>query len=366
MTAKVGKDIMAQKKKEILAKTEIAVIDITEELLRERLYEFRGRKVMLDSDLAEIYGYETKNFNRQVKNNSKKFQGDDFMFELTDEETEELSRCKKFTLNIQKGRGSNIKYNPHVFTEQGIYMLMTVLRGDLAIKQSRDLVSTFKKMKDYILSNRELIGQREVMQLSMQTSENTLEIKKLRMDLGSVEKQMSDVMDQLGEVVTKSDLADMMNSFVNDEDNGWLMFNTKYSSADVAYSSIYGQAKKTIYLVDNYIGLRTLVLLKNAAPGVDIKVFSDNVGVNKLHNIEFKDFCKEYPGLKISLQKTGGIFHDRFIVLDYGTKDERVFLCGASSKDAGARITSIVEDFGIQKYKPVVQSLLGNPALKLP
>ena len=77
-TAKVGKDIMAQKKKEILAKTEIAVIDITEELLRERLYEFRGRKVMLDSDLAEIYGYETKNFNRQVKNNSKKFQGDDF------------------------------------------------------------------------------------------------------------------------------------------------------------------------------------------------------------------------------------------------------------------------------------------------
>ena len=68
------------------------------------------------------------------------------------EETEELSRCKKFTLNIQKGRGSNIKYNPHVFTEQGIYMLMTVLRGDLAIKQSRDLVSTFKKMKDYILS----------------------------------------------------------------------------------------------------------------------------------------------------------------------------------------------------------------------
>lgn len=346
--------------------TEIAVIEITEELLKEKLYEFRGRKVMLDADLAEIYGYETKNFNRQVKNNSKKFQGDDFMFELTDEETEELSRCKKFTLKVQNGRGSNIKYNPHVFTEQGIYMLMTVLRGDLAIKQSRALVSTFKKMKDYILSNKELIGQREIMQLSMQSSENAFEIKKLRMDLGSVEKQMSDVMDGLSEVVTKSDLADMMNSFVNDEDNGWLMFNTKYCSADVAYSSIYSQAKKSIYLVDNYIGLRTLVLLKNAPVGTDIKIFSDNIGSGKLHNVEYADFCKEYPNINLTMQHTGGIFHDRFIVLDYGTKDERVFLCGASSKDAGGRITSIVEDFGIDKYKPMIKKLLQNGLLQLP
>ena len=74
---------MAEKKKNVMENTEIVVIEITEGLLREKLYEFRGRKVMLDSDLAEIYGYETKNFNRQVKNNIQKFQGDDFMFELT-------------------------------------------------------------------------------------------------------------------------------------------------------------------------------------------------------------------------------------------------------------------------------------------
>ena len=86
-------------------------------------------------------------------------------------------------------------------------------------------------------------------------------------------------------------------------------------------------------------------------------MFSDNVGTSKLHNIEYKDFCKEYPTLKITMQRTGGIFHDRFIVLDYGTKDERVFLCGASSKDAGGRITSIVEDFGIDKYKPMIKKL---------
>ena len=121
-------------------KKEIAVIKITEEYMKDRLYEFRGKKVMLDSDLAEIYRYETKNFKRQVKNNIAKFEGDDFMFELNDVEVENLSRCKNFTLNM--GGGSNIKYKPYVFTEQGVYMLMTVLRGNLAIKQSRALVKT--------------------------------------------------------------------------------------------------------------------------------------------------------------------------------------------------------------------------------
>ena len=116
---------------------------------------------------------------------------------------------------------------------------------------------TFMKMKDYILDNRELIGQREYIQLSMQTAENVLDISKLKSDMGSVEKQMCDVMDQLEDVVTKSDLAEMMNSFVDNEDKGRLMFNTKYCTADLAYSEVYGQAKKTIFVVDNYIGWQT-------------------------------------------------------------------------------------------------------------
>ena len=160
---------MAEDKKE-----EIKIIEINEEYMKDRLYVFRGRKVMLDTDLAEIYGYETKNFKKQVKNNIAKFEGDDFMFELNDEEVEELSRCKNFTLKAS--RGSNIKYKPYVFTEQGVYMLMTVLRGELAIQQSRALVKTFKRMKDYILENRDLTGQRELLQLSMETANNRIEI----------------------------------------------------------------------------------------------------------------------------------------------------------------------------------------------
>ena len=163
--------------------TEVFVI--TERSLQDKIYTIRGQKVMLDFELAEIYGYETKNFNRQVKNNQQKFEGDDFMFQLSDEEVEELSRCKNFTLNRGMGRGSNIKYKPYVFTEQGIYMLMTVLRGDLAVKQSRALVRTFKKMKDYILDNRELLGQRELLRLSMQTAENSRDILKLKSDMAS-------------------------------------------------------------------------------------------------------------------------------------------------------------------------------------
>lgn len=337
-------------------KNEIAIIN--EENIKDKIYIIREQQVMLDFELAELYGYETKNFNRQVKNNIDKFD-EDFMFQLTHEEFENL-RCKKFTSSW-----GGTRYLPYAFTEQGIYMLMTVLKGDLATQQSKALIRTFKKMKDYITENRYLISQRELMQLTLQTANNTAEISKLRSDLGSVEHQISDVMNLLNDVVTKSDISEMMTDFADNSDNGRLIFNTKYCSADLAYSTIYGCAKKTIYVVDNYIGLKTLINLKNAAPDVDITLFSDNVGSRKLSLIEYNDFCKEYPNCKITLKETAGVFHDRFIVLDHNTENERIFLCGASSKDAGSRITSIVEDYGIEKYRSMINNLLQNKALQL-
>ena len=238
-------------------KDEIAVIEINEEFMKQKLYEFRGCKVLLDADLAEVYGYELKAFNQQVKRNIERFQND-MMFQLSDDEVEYL-RSQFVTANIS----SKSRSNPYVFTEQGVYMLMTVLKGELAVRQSIALVRTFKKMKDYILENRDLIGQREMLQLSIETANNRIEINKINSDMISLEKQISDVAEGLKEVVTKSELADMMNSFVSDD-------------------------------------------------------------------------------------------------------DEKVFLCGASSKDAGARITSIVEDYGISKYAPVIATLLKNPTLILP
>ena len=238
-------------------KDEIAVIEINEEFMKQKLYEFRGCKVLLDADLAEVYGYELKAFNQQVKRNIERFQND-MMFQLSDDEVEYL-RSQFVTANIS----SKSRSNPYVFTEQGVYMLMTVLKGELAVRQSIALVRTFKKMKDYILENRDLIGQREMLQLSMETANNRIEINKINSDMISLEKQISDIAEGLKDVITKSELADMMNSFVSDD-------------------------------------------------------------------------------------------------------DEKVFLCGASSKDAGARITSIVEDYGIFKYAPVIATLLKNPTLILP
>ena len=134
---------------------------IAEKTIRDKIYTIRGIKVMLDFELAEIYGYETKNFNRQVKNNAERFDGDDFMFRLTKSEMEELSRCKNFTLIQTKGIKGGRSNMPYAFTEQGVYLLMTVLRGELAVRQSRSLVRAFKAMKDYIVDNHALISQHD-------------------------------------------------------------------------------------------------------------------------------------------------------------------------------------------------------------
>ena len=150
--------------------------------LRSKIYIIRGKQVMLDFDLAEIYGYSVKAFNQQVKNNIEKFD-EDFRFQLTWEEMFEISKCSRskfLTLNEKGTRGSNIKYLPYAFTEQGIYMLMTVLRGDLAIKQSKILVRLFKAMKDYIIDKEHLVGYDDVAKLALQTSQNTKDIAEIK------------------------------------------------------------------------------------------------------------------------------------------------------------------------------------------
>lgn len=189
---------------------------------------------------------------------------------------------------------------PYAFTEQGIYMLMTVLKGDLAVQQSKALIRTFKQMKDYIIENQNLIGEREYLQLSMQVSDNIRTTMELRSDLNEVEEQMAEVMDNLSNVVTHSELSEVMNEFGEPH-------------------------RKNVY----------------------------------------NDFCKEYPKLNINFKQTGGIFHDRYIIIDYCTDNEKIFHCGASSKDAGARVTSILEVLDTINYHPMIDELLKNKTLAL-
>ena len=244
-------------------------------------------------------------------------------------------------------------------------MLMTVLRGDLATRQSKALIRTFKQMKDYIIENQNLIGEREYLQLSMQISENIHTTMELRSDLNEVEDQMAEVMDSLSDVVIHSELAEVMNEFGEPHmKRGYLVLNGNPFKADVVYDEIYRQAKQSIFIVDNYIGLKTLEKLINIQKGVSVSIFSDNLAKGLRKNT-YMDFCKEYPNLDIKMFRSGGIFHDRYIILDYGTDYEKIFLCGSSSKDAGGRITSILEDPDRKKYDSMIKELLERETLML-
>ena len=343
--------------------------------LKDKIYFIRGVQIMLDSDLAEIYGYTTKAFNQQVKNNIEKFDEEDLMFQLTKEEVKELSRSKFSTLNNDflrskfltskiETRGGR-QYSPYAFTEQGVYMLMTVLKGDLATKQSKALVRLFKKIKDYVIENQEILNHRDFLRLSLQTADNAQNIIEFRQKLTEIDDKVENVVSNLGDMVRKSELSPIMLNLGKPEiPPGWLVLNGQPVENDLAYQQIYTLANKTITIIDNYISLKTLVLFKHAKQNVSVTIFTDNIH-NGLHKVEFDDFCKEYSGLKIDLRKANNIFHDRYIILDYNTPDEKIYLCGSSSKDGGRKITTISKIDDTSLFKPILSQIQNNQILQL-
>ena len=337
---------MEEQKKEIIV--------INQDTIKNKIYCVRNQKVMLDFDLAEIYGYETKRFNEQVKRNKEKFD-DDFMFRLNGEELNEISRSQNATLKKKVGRGSNIKYNPYAFTEQGIYMLMTVLKGELAVKQSKALIRMFKQMKDFIIENQDFIGSKELVHIAIQTNKNTN-------DIARIDRKINDL-------AKKEDLQKVMENFIDPETyKHFLLMNGEKIEADVAYTKIYKSAKKSIYVIDNYLGLKTLELLRAARENTQIIIFSDNIkNKDMLTKNILNDFEKDYPNLDLTLKVTGKKYHDRYIAIDYKTKNETFYLCGASSKDAGNKISSItkIENASKDLYQLMFNDILNNKDLKL-
>lgn len=331
---------MAEKNKEIV------VIDET--TIKSKIYYIRNQKVMLDFELAEIYGYTTTRFNEQVKNNSEKFD-DDFMFQLTKSEFENL--ISKKSTSSWGGR----RKLPYAFTEQGIYMLMTVLRGELAVKQSKALIRMFKQMKDFIIENQDFISSKELVQIAIQTNQNTNDIARIDSKINTL--------------ATKEDLKKVMDNFIDPETyKHFLLMNGDKIEADVAYTKIYKSAKKSIYVIDNYIGLKTLELLRAARDKTQIVVFSDNVkNKDMLTKNILDDFRKDYPNIDLKLKIAGKKYHDRYIAIDFGTENEAFYLCGASSKDAGNKISSItkIEESSKDMYHDMFSKMLNNKDLKI-
>ena len=332
---------------------EISIVD--DETIKGKIYLIRGQKVMLDTDLAEIYGYSTRAFNQQVRNNIEKFD-DDFMFRLNNAELEDL-RSNFLTANIS----AKSRALPYVFTEQGVYMLMTVLKGELAITQSKALIRTFKQIKDCIVENRDFLNTKEMVHLSIQISKNTNDIVQNSKEIVKLENKISTL-------ATKEDLKKVMDNFIDPNTyKHFLLMNGDKIEADVAYTEIYKSAKESIYVIDNYIELKTLELLRAAKDKTLIIVFSDNVRHKDMltKNI-LNDFRKDYPNINLKMKLAGKKYHDRYIAIDYGTENEAFYLCGASSKDAGNKISTIsrIEESSKDMYHAMFSRMLNNKELK--
>ena len=352
-------------------KDNLEIIELTEQSIESMVYFIRGQKVMLDFDLARIYGYETKRFNEQVKNNIDKFP-EDFMFKLTSKEvneilmsqivtsseseilkskksaTKELSadtlRSKIVTSNeteILKSKKSASSWGgrrklPYAFTEQGIYMLMTVLKGELAIVQSIALIRLFKQMKDYISENRSLLN-----------IDSTL----INNKFSSYDKRFETIENKLNIV---------MDNFIDPSTyKHFFILEGEKIEAALAYQQIYSLAKHSIIIIDDYISLKTMQLLKVAKPDIDIIIFSDNVARDCVDEQTLIDFNNEYHR-DIKLFKNDNKFHDRYIVIDYTYPNEAIYHSGPSSKNAGHKISTITKIDEMKAYRPLLNDLLRN------
>ena len=139
----------------------------------------------------------------------------------------------------------------------------------------------------------------------------------------------------------------------------FLILNGQRLEADVAYTQIYGMAKKSVLIVDDYLNVKTLDLLRCVAKGVSVKIFSEQHGHARLTASMLADFRAARPDVELDdVRATGNVFHDRYIYLDFGTDTEKLFHCGASSKDAGNKITTIMQLEDIAVYRPLFERLL--------
>ncbi len=204
--------------------TEVMTLDN----ISRRVYVIRGQQVMLDQDLAEIYGYEVKRLNEQVKNNISRFP-EDFMFQLTKTELDNL-QSNFSTANIKPMSRSL----PRVFTEQGIYMLATVLRGELAEQQSIFIMRAFREMRHYIKQNQQFVTQSELRLVNAKVSEMSVQMAGLADRQQKTEQSVANI---------QKSINILNENFVSDKDfKNFVIYKGQKFEADVAYIDIYQQA----------------------------------------------------------------------------------------------------------------------------
>ena len=267
---------------------------ITSEI-ESRIFTIRGMQVMLDSDLAELYGTETKFINRAVSRNQDRFLAD-FAFRLNDEEWSAL-RFQNGTLNETLSRGKHRKYPPTAFTEQGVAMLSALLSTPVAIRISVEIIRSF------------------------------IELRKRNHSLSIIFKKFNEI-DRWKEDTELKLEAIFKALSKNDFPSSGIFFNDQIFDAYVFSSELITKAKKSIILIDNYIDETTLVQLSKRNKKVQCTIYTEKL-TSQL-KLDLEKHNAQYPPIEIRILKN---VHDRFLIID----EKELYHLGASLKDLGKR-----------------------------
>ena len=308
----------------------IAVSDATDSYIKSRIFTIRGVQVMLDRDLAALYGVQTRVLNQAVKRNVARFPSN-FMFQLSAEETEyvrphfmpvdlavsDVPCPRSQSVTLKGGRGSNVKYLPYAFTEQGVAMLSAVLRSATAVEVSVRIMNIFVAMRRALASIAPMLARLD-----------TVERRQITDQARNDENQRRNE-ERFDTIFKAMDGGDFPLQKV--------FFNGKHYDAFSFARKLVRKATKSIVLVDNYCDDITLDILSQKRGGADVTVATTQKCISDfLTPTAVEKFNKQNPTLTV---KAVGIFHDRFLILD-GTE---LYHFGASLKDLGRHYCAVTK-----------------------
>ena len=261
--------------------------------IKNLIYTIRGKQVMLDSSLASLYQVETKNLNKAVKRNIDRFPAS-FCFQLTEEEVENL----RFQIGTSSLSYGGRRYLPYVFTEQGVAMASAILRSDIAVKVSVEIMEAFVEMRKMLISNASLFHRLD-----------NIELKQLQAD-------------QKFEEIFKALESDKLHA-----EKG-IFYNGQVFDAYTFVSDIIRSAKSSITLLDNYVDDTVLTLLGKRNTNVTATIYTKSIS-NQLR-LDLQRYNSQYPSIEVEIFSDA---HDRFLIID----STELYHIGASLKDLGKK-----------------------------
>ncbi len=283
--------------------------------IEKKIFVIRGVQVMIDRDIAELYGVETRVLNQAVKRNIERFP-EEFMFQLNEEEFENW-KSQFVTLNMEHNHDVNlisqtvisswggIRKPPFVFTEHGVTMLASVLKSEIAVKASIQIVKAFVSMRHFVQNNSQIFAELK-------------SIREHQLETDVHLKESDKRIDQLFTLMDKYNVNDTQGIF----------FQGQIFDAYAKFESFIQSAQKEIVLIDNYVDLTVLQRLAKKKKGVNIIIYTDPK--TKLTTQDIQTFNAQYP--TISLNHTTKM-HDRFMIID----NKVLYHIGASLKDLGKK-----------------------------